>query len=62
MSVTWCLPDPPPQALDPGILGDVPVEPQLVRQPGRVSRADQRAGTGASLLAPRDQVDVSVNL
>ncbi len=50
------------QALDPGILDDVPVAPQLVRQPGPVPGADQRAGTGASLLSPRDQMDVSVNL
>lgn len=50
------------QALDPGILGDVPVAPQLVRQPGPVPGADQRARTGASLLSPRDQMDVSVKL
>ena len=44
------------------MLGDVPVAPQLVRQLGPVPGADQRAGTGASLLSPRDQMDVSVNL
>lgn len=50
------------QALDPRILDNVPVAPQFVRQPGTVPRADPRAGTGASLLSPRDKMDVSVNL
>lgn len=50
------------QALDSRILDNIPVAPQLVRQPGRVSGFDQRAWTGASLLSPRDQMDVSVNL
>ncbi|TKS86499.1 RAS guanyl-releasing protein 1 [Collichthys lucidus] len=43
--------------LDPGILGDVPVAPQLVGQSGTVSGAHQRARTGGSLLSPRDQMD-----
>lgn len=50
------------QALDPRVLDDVPVAPQLVRQPGRVPRDDQRAGAGASLHSPRDKMDVSDNL
>lgn len=50
------------QALDPRVLDDVPVAPQLVRQPGTVPRADQGTGAGASLRSPRDKMDVSDNL
>lgn len=50
------------QALDPRVLADVPVAPQLERQPGAVPRADQGAGAGASLRSPRDKMDVSDNL
>ena len=50
------------QTLDPGVLDDVPLAPQLVRQHGAVPGADQGAGTGASLLSARDQMDVSVNV
>lgn len=46
------------QVLDPGVLDDVPVAPQPVRQSGTVPGADPRPGTGASVSSPRDQMDV----
>lgn len=48
------------KALDPGVLDNVPVEPQPVGQSGAVPGADQRARPGAALLSPRNQMDVSV--
>lgn len=60
LSVTYIITISNLQTLDSGILDDVPLAPQLVRQPGRLSGSAQRTWTGASLLSPRDQMDVSV--